>query len=263
MNVVISTPQKADTFCAMFHHMKAFTEHVNVMFESDHMFLQSMDSAHVSVFEYNLPGVWFDKYEHSHGSAIPLGLNSTLLFKILNTRDKTQTITLVFDPENNDKLYISFTSDNKAVFDKHFELPLMDLEYELMSIPVMDCDAEFSVPSGTFASLVGQLKMFGDTIDIECSEEKIEMNSLSEGLGKMSVNINIEDLDSYAINEGEVMKLSFSLTMLNNICAFSKVAKDMEIKLIKNYPMKIIYSLDSTLEDAKMTFYLAPKINDD
>jgi proliferating cell nuclear antigen PCNA len=243
--------------------MKAFTEHVNVMFESDHMFLQSMDSAHVSVFEYNLPGVWFDKYEHSHGAAIPLGLNSTLLFKILNTRDKTQTIRLIFDPENNDRLSISFTSDNKAVFDKHFEMPLMSLDYELMHIPVMECDAEFSVPSGTFANIVGQLKMFGDTMDIECSEEKIELNSLSDGLGKMSVNINIEDLDSYAINEGDVMKLSFSLTMLNNICAFSKVAKDMEIKLIKNYPMKIIYSLDSTLEDSKMTFYLAPKINDD
>jgi len=98
-------------------------------------------------------------------------------------------------------------------------------------------------------------------MDIECSEEKIELNSLSEGLGKMSVNINIEDLDSYAINEGEVMKLSFSLTMLNNICAYHKVAKEMEIKLIKNFPMKIIYSLG--VEDATMTFYLAPKINDD
>jgi len=263
MNVVLSNTQKADTFCAMFQHMKAFTEHVNIMFESDHMFLQSMDSARVSVFEYNLPSGWFDKYEHTNESAIALGVNSTLLFKILNTRDKMQNITLVFDPENNDKLYISFTSDSKTVFDKHFELPLMELEYDLMQIPEMECDAEFSIPSVTFSSLVAQLKMFGDTMDIECSEEKIEMISRSEGMGKMNVNINIEDLDSYAINEGEVMKLSFSLTMLNNICAFSKVAKDMEIKLIKNYPMKIIYSLDSAFEDAKMTFYLAPKINDD
>ena len=261
MNVVLSSPLKADTFSAMFQHMKAFAENVNVMFEEDHMYLQSMDSSHVSVFEYNLPSGWFDKYEHTNGSAIPLVLNSTLLFKILNTRDKSQTITLVFDPENNDKLYISFTSESKTVFDKHFELPLMDLEYELMHIPVMECDAEFSIPSGNFANLVGQLKMFGDTMDIECSEEKIELNSLSEGLGKMSVNINIEDLDSYAINEGEVMKLSFSLAMLNNICAYHKVAKEMEIKLIKNFPMKIIYSLG--LENATMTFYLAPKINDD
>jgi proliferating cell nuclear antigen len=261
MNVVLSTPQKADTFSAMFQHMKAFTEHVNVMFESDHMYLQSMDSARVSVFEYNLPSSWFDKYEHTNDTPIALGVNSTLLFKILNTRDKIQQITLVFDPENNDKLSISFTSENKSVFDKHFELPLMDLEYELMSIPEMECDAEFSIPSANFANLVNQLKMFGDTVDIECSEEKIELMSLSDGLGKMSVNIDIEDLDSYSINEGETMKMSFSLTMLTNICAYHKVAKDMEIKLIKNFPMKIIYYLGD--ENSKMTFYLAPKINDD
>jgi hypothetical protein len=104
--------------------------------------------------------------------------------------------------------------------------------------------------------------LFGDCIDIECSEEKIELKSFAEGMGKMSVNIDIEDLDSYAINEGEEMKLSFSLTMLNNICAYHKVSRNMEIQLMKNYPMKIIYSLDPTLVDAKMTFYLAPKIND-
>jgi hypothetical protein len=263
MNVILSTPLKADTFSAMFQNMKAFTEHINIMFEKDRMYLQSMDSARVSVFEYNLPSTWFDKYEHTNNTAICLGVNSTLLFKILNTRDKIQNITLGFDPSDNDKLFISFTSENKAVFDKHFEMPLMDLEYDLMDIPAMECDAEFSIPSATFSSLVNQLKMFGDTIDIECSEEKIELKSLSEGLGKMSVNIDIEDLDSYAINEGEVMKLSFSLTMLNNICAYHKVAKDMEIKLVKNFPMKIIYSLDSSSEDATMTFYLAPKINDD
>jgi proliferating cell nuclear antigen PCNA len=245
----------------MFQNMKAFTENVNIMFEKDRMYLQSMDSARVSVFEYNLPNTWFDKYEHTNNSAIALGVNSTLLFKILNTRDKIQHITLGFDPENNDKLFISFTSDNKTVFDKHFELPLMDLEYDLMDIPSIECDAEFSIPSATFASLVSQLKMFGDTVDIECSEEKIEMMSLSEGLGKMSVNIDIEDLESYAINEGEVMKLSFSLTMLNNICAYNKVAKDMDIKLVKNFPMKIIYYLGD--EHSKMTFYLAPKMNDD
>jgi len=263
MNVVLSNTIKADTFSAMFQNMKAFTEHINIMFEKDRMYLQSMDSARVSVFEYNLPNTWFDKYEHTNDTAIALGVNSTLLFKILNTREKIQHITLGFDPENNDKLSISFTSDNKAVFDKHFEMPLMDLEYDLMEIPEMECDAEFSIPSATFASLVGQLKMFGETVDIECSEEKIEMKSLSEGLGKMSVNIDIGDLDAYAINEGEEMKLSFSLMMLSNICAYHKVAKNMEIRLVKNFPMKIIYSLDNSLENAKMTFYLAPKINDD
>lgn len=262
MNVIISNSQKAEVFTAMFQHIKGFTEHVNVQFEENRMYLQSMDAARVSVFEFILPSAWFDQYEHSNGSSIPLGINSTLFFKILNMREKNQIIQLIFDPEDNDKLFIHFTSEDKTVFDKHFELPLMDLDYELMAIPDMECDAELTIPAVTFAGLVGQLRLFGDCIDIECSEEKIELKSFAEGMGKMSVNIDIEDLDSYAINEGEEMKLSFSLTMLNNICAYHKVSRNMEIQLMKNYPMKIIYSLDPTLVDAKMTFYLAPKIND-
>uniref|UniRef100_A0A6C0JFU8 Proliferating cell nuclear antigen PCNA C-terminal domain-containing protein n=1 Tax=viral metagenome TaxID=1070528 RepID=A0A6C0JFU8_9ZZZZ len=261
MNVVISNPVKADTFTSMFQHMKAFTEQVNIMFEKDHMYLQTMDSAHVSVVEYNLPNTWFDNYEHTNTSAIPIGINSTMLFRVLNTREKNQRIVLEFDPDYSDKLTISFTSDDKTLFDKHFEIPLLDLEYELMDIPTSECDAEFSIPSIKFANMVNQLRMFGDTVDIVCSEDKIVMNSLSEGLGKMSVNIDISDLDSYAINEGEVMNISFSLAMMTNICAYHKVAKDMEIKLTKNFPMKVVYFLGS--EDAKMTFYLAPKINED
>jgi hypothetical protein len=103
--------------------------------------------------------------------------------------------------------------------------------------------------------------MFGDTIDIVCSEEKISMNSLSDGFGKMTVNIDIDDLDSFAINEGENIMLSFSLNILNNVCAYHKITKDMEVKFIKNFPMKIIYNLGQ--EDATMTFYIAPKIQDD
>jgi len=269
MNIVISNLQKAETFTAMFQNTKAFTENVNIMFEKERMYLQSMDSTRVSIFEYVLPNTWFDKYEHINEGGISIGLNSVLLYKILSTRDKIQQISLTFDPENNDKLFISFTSDNKAIFDKHFEMPLMDIDEQLMNIPPMESDAEFTIPSGTFASLVGQLRMFGDTIDVVCSEEKIEMNSLSEGFGKMTVNIDIDDLDSYAINEGESINLSFSLNILNNICAYHKVTKNMEVKFIKNFPMKIIYYLDNTLDStldsssAKMTFYLAPKINDD
>jgi proliferating cell nuclear antigen PCNA len=261
MNIIISNPQKAETFTAMFQNTKAFTENINIMFEKERMFLQSMDSSHVSIFEYNLPSSWFDKYEHVDDSGISIGLNSVLLFKILSTRDKSQQISFTFDPENNDKLFISFTSENKSIFDKHFEMPLMEIDDQLMDIPSMECDAEFTVPSVTFASLVSQLKMFGDTIDIVCSEENISMNSLSDGFGKMTVNIDIDDLDSFAINEGENITLSFSLNILNNVCAYHKITKDMEVKFIKNFPMKIIYNLGQ--EDATMTFYIAPKINDD
>ena len=42
---------------------------------------------------------------------------------------------------------------------------------------------------------------------------------------------------------------------------YSKISKDIEIKLTRDYPMKITYLLGD--EHSKMTFYLAPKINDE
>lgn len=261
MNVVLRNPVKAEQFSALFQHIKLFTEHINIMFEKDHMYLQSMDSSRVSVFEIKLQSTWFDVYEHTHNTSIALGVSSTLLFRILNTRDKLQELELVFDDRDSDKLFINFSCDNKAIFDKKFELPLVDLEYELMSIPDSESQAEISINSANFANIINQMKMFGDTLEIECNEEKIMMYSISQESGKMLVEINIDDLTEYSINEGESIKLSFSLNVLHNICMYNKITKDVEIRLTENFPMKITYLLGD--ENSKMVFYLAPKISDD
>jgi proliferating cell nuclear antigen PCNA len=138
-------------------------------------------------------------------------------------------------------------------------VPLIDLEVEYMAIPHIDYVAEFTVPSGVFSGLINQLKMFGDSMDISCSEEKIVLFSNSPDCGKMSVEIKIDDLTSFAINEGEELNLSFSLNFLHNICSFNKLSKEMEIKLATDYPLAIVYDLGS---EGLMKFYLAPKIDD-
>ena len=267
MNIIIRNPQKAECFASLFQHIRLFTEHINIMFEKDKMYLQSMDSSKVSIFEINLPSTWFDVYEHTSVSAIPIGVSSTMLFKILNTRDKSHEMQLLYnscDEHTDDKLYVNFTSNDKSIFDKKFELPLVDIETDLMSIPNTESQAELSISSINFANIINQMKLFGDTLEINCTEENISLHSLSPECGKMLVEINIDDLSSYAINEGENIRLSFSLSILHNICLYNKLVKDIEIHLTENYPMKIIFGLDADTDStAKMTFYLAPKINDD
>jgi len=260
MNITINSTGKAEIFGLLFQYIRLFTEHINVTFDKEKMFMQSMDSARVSVFELSLPSTWFDEYEHNSAASITLGIPATMLFKILNTRDKSQNIQIIYN-EDDDKLFVNFSSNNTSIFNKRFELPLIDLECELMAIPDTESEAEFSIDSTNFANLINQLKIFGDTIEIHCTEDKIILHSISIEAGKMLVDINIDDLTEYSITEGEVMKLSFSLSMLHNICMYNKLSKDVEIHLIKDFPMKIIYALDD--DNAHFTFYLAPKIGDD
>jgi proliferating cell nuclear antigen PCNA len=265
MNIIIKNPIKSEIFALIFQHLKVFTDHVIIMFEKERLYFQSMDSCRISVFELSIPADWFDTYDHTSSGTVPIGLSSTLLFKILNTRDKIQQTEITFDTDNSDFLNINFTSEDKSVFDKRFELPLMDIDNEIMTIPEMESNAEFAIASASFANIISQLKLFGDTIDVQCTEEKIELKSLSDGAGKMAVDIQIEELSEYSIDEGETINLSFTLNTLGNICLYHKIAKEVKIKLIKDYPMQISYNFgtDPASEDTRLIFYLAPKIKDD
>jgi len=266
MNIVIQQIQKADVFAGIFQHIKVFTEQVNILFEKERMYMQTMDGARVSIIEMELPYQWFDVYEHKSATTITLGVNATILYRVLNSREKTQSIRITYGGENGscDKLHIHFTSDNRAEFDKFFEIPLIDLDTDILGIPEIECEAEFALSSPHFSSVINQLQMFGDTMDIECNENKIMLGSTSLESGKMHVEIKIDDLNTFAINEGGNLNVSFSLQYLHNICLYNKLAKEIEIKLSESYPIQIIYDLGGEHgHNGKIKFFLAPKIKDD
>jgi len=262
MNISIVDIQKAEIFAAIFQHIRVFTDNINIMFKSEQMYIQLMDSSHISIIEIVLPNTWFDLYKLTNDVSLTLGINATILFRILNSREKTQAIHIHYENTDSDKLNIEFLSENKNEFNKFFEVPLIDIDTDLLQIPEMEHSAEFTISASHFSNIINQLKLFGDTMEIQCSEEKIVLYSHSQDSGKMSVEIKIDDLTSFSINEGENVKTSFGLTYLNNICLYNKIAKEIEIKITENAPLKIVYLINGQ-PDAKMTFYLAPKIDDD
>jgi len=258
MELVLSPSPKADVFAAVFQHIRLFCDNVNLTFEPERLYMQCMDNAHVSILELYLPAAWFDRYETSGAT---VGLNATYLYRILAAREKEQQIHLV---ANADILHVHLTSaedekKTKTNFDKHFELPLMELDHDTMDIPEIEYTAELSIPSAHFASIVNQLKMFGDTMEIQCSEDRIVLASNSQEQGKMCVEISIDDVSAFAIDEGSDLHLSFSLGYLHNICMYNKMAKEVELKFSETYPMQVAYLLG---QEAKLIFYLAPKIAD-
>ena len=231
-----------------------------------------MDSSHVVIFEIDLPKEWFDVYILKDGTHT-IGIHSVLFYKVLNSRDKSQMIHM--ECENNDSITLRFVGEDKKIFDTHFEIPLVDLEMDMLNIPEIEHQAEFTLMGVTFANLVNQLKNFGDTMKIECSEEKIGLCSFSVEHGKMFAEIPIDDLQEFAIEEGETLNISFGLKYLHDICLYHKLSKQVDIKISSNFPMMIVYKLgtnttenNDTTDSAdtaipKMTFFLAPKVDDD
>ncbi len=273
MNVVVKNKENARIFSALFQNIKLFSEHINLMFNGDRLYAQGMDNSHISIFEISIPKTWFDVYEYtSKNESVVMGISVPLLYKILNTREDIHEIHLKYDESNCDKLYVDLLNptQSKTVFDKHFELPLMEIESELMAIPEIDYAAEFSLVSSNFANLISQLKLFGADLQIKCSEEEIRLISNSNETGNMSVVVPIDDLSLFAINEGEVLNMSFSLTHFNNICAFHKVSNIINLKISDNYPLKATYVLelpkyedDDISKLAHIMVFLAPRVTEE
>ena len=274
MKIILSN--KADIFASIFLNVKNFTDHINIDFNNERMYFQTMDTSHVSIVELTIPSGWFDKYECPETKSI--GISAGIVGKILSLKDKTQILELEV---NEDKLLIHFLNKpgavvdasaptatsastagttNNAIFEKHFEIPLIDIDSQGMTIPEIEYQAEFSLSSTYFADMINQLKIFGDTMEIECSEETITLYSKTQENGKMSVDINIDNLTSFAIEEAASLKLSYSLNYLHLICAFHRLSKYVEVKLCNDYPLQVAYSLG---QDAVLALYLAPKIEED
>lgn len=278
MNIIIKNPIKADIFVSLFQYISKFTENMNLMFEKDRFYMQTINTSHVVILEICLPKEWFDVYEIAEGS-LNIGVNTALFYKVLKKREKTQQIQIQYNGKVDDRLQFFFTTcnteielenkseDKKAkkdedlIFDKDFEIPLIDIEEELLSIPSMDYQAELSLSTDKFANLIGQLKDFGETLEIECSEDKITLSAHSSENGKMITRILIEDLTEFAIEENEKIQMEFALKYLYDICLYQKISKTIEIKISKDFPMRILYPLGAE-QDATFLFYLAPKMAD-
>ena len=75
----------------------------------------------------------------------------------------------------------------------------------------------------------------------------------------LTVHIPVEDLNQFAIAEGDVLNISFSLNHLCKLCTSIKLAQTVDISLGSQYPMALIYNIG---DDSKIAFYIAPKVTD-
>ena len=257
MDIEIYNNVHADAFCSVFQHIKLFTEHINLTFENERLYMQSMDSGHITIVELDLPNTWFDKYSITNNSLV-IGINASIFHKVLTIREKGQHIRLLVDQDKNDRLTIEFTEGSKDSCNKRFEIPLMDIDTDVLAIPDFDPDVLINFDSSKFSTMINQMTIFNDTIDFHCSQDGILCKSCGTEYGKMEVSIGSEFIETSITEE---MQLGYALHKLHDICMYSKLSKTVTILLTENFPIKFIYKIGDT--EGKMMFYLAPKIDND
>jgi proliferating cell nuclear antigen len=297
MHIIIQDKTRAKEFAAIFRGIKTFVDDINISFYSGGtsvggMYVQSMDSSHVMLMEISLPENWFDKYEVP--AAVTLGLKSALLRTIMSAHEATTRIEWAYDAaKGDDKMEIRFNTGTIVVIDekesssassssynKVFEIPLIDIDADTLNIPHTDYVAEITLLSEKFNELISEFSNFGDTLHVEISEEAIFFSAKSQESGSMKVQIDMEEIDAFSIQEGEAVVASFSLRYLKNIATFYRTSKQITLSISPGIPMRLSYPLfnnhnlteeatkEVTEEEEKtkpmgIHFFLAPKLDDD
>jgi proliferating cell nuclear antigen PCNA len=258
MKLIISDKHKKELFIALFKTLKNCTSILNLIFDKDKLQIQGMDKSHVCLFNVVMIGSWFNEYILDEKCNI--SFDSQIFYTILCIKQESNII-IHYEDSDPDHLNLELICNKETIkgeFNKYFKIPLVNYEYELMELPVVEYDAEFIISSKHICEIVSQMITFGDDLQIKCSEDKIEL--ITNGIaGEMMVNIPIDDLNEYSIVEDESIDLKYSISYVNKMCLTNNISTDISFQLSSDFPMKIIYNLGN---ESSLVFFIAPKIND-
>jgi proliferating cell nuclear antigen len=257
MRFTIENKQKIEIFVSIFQILKNWSSHISMLFEQERLYIQLMDKSHVCLADIELKDKWFTTFNCTSKQTI--FVDSTQFAILMNYALKNVSVEIIYDEDvDADKLYINFLSGKSKGFDHFFELTLQDIDEEGLGIPEVDYDVEFTIDSKKIVDVLSELNTFGEELNIKCTENVIELNASGEST-KLKVNIPIEDLDEYAIAEGETISISFSLNHLCKMCLSMKLCSSIRVGISSQYPISFHYDLG---DDSKAVFFMAPKVQD-
>lgn len=259
MKIAIVNKEKIDMFIAMFQLLKSCTSAVTLRFNVDKLYIQGMDKAHVCLFDITIQRNWFNKYDMGIEDT-ELSVDCNCINAIISRIQDGNILEFEYNDTDPDKLDINLIHDKdvKGDYNRYFRIPLLDLENELLDIPTVDYDAELTLSCKQLIDLTSQLIIFGDDLNIKCSEELLELSAHGD-MGEMKVNIAIDDLKEFAICEGEEINLAYSLNYVHKMCLTNKLVSNVELSFSATYPMRIKYDLGA---ESSIMFFLAPKVSE-
>jgi proliferating cell nuclear antigen PCNA len=259
MRLIIENKSKLEAFVSIFQLLKNWSSHISMHFEKDKLYIQSMDKSHICLADIEIKDKWFSEFDCLCNNKISVDSNHFAI--LMNYALKHDKLELKYEDENDpDKLYINFLNEKekKGSFNHFFELNLFNADEDNLGIPKLDYDVEFTIEAKKLVEVFAELNTFGQDLHIKCSENVVELNSHGDST-KLKINIPVDDLDEYAISEGEEISMSFSLSHLCKMCLSIKLCSTINVSLNGEYPMSLIYNLG---DDSKVAFYIAPKISD-
>ena len=142
----------------------------NITFDAEGIRIITMDKSHTVLAHMMLYAKEFEHY-HCEKEKIIIGVNMIHLFKLINSIDNDDTLTIYIDSEDyNDGIvsYLSLRFENESIMQcKTQKLRLIEPDKEEMIYPDVAFSSIINLPSSDFQKIIRDLSSISDRVEIE------------------------------------------------------------------------------------------------
>ena len=237
-------------FRTLMTALKDILLETNITFQKDGIRIVNMDKSHTILVHLFLKADNFEEYVCEHEKII-IGVNMFHLFKLINSIDNDDTLTIYIEKEDYSDGIVSFlglkfeNGDIKQC--KTQKLRLIEPDTEELDVPDVTFSSVINLPSSDFQKIVRDLSCISDKLEIKsvgnelifkCAGQfaKAEIRR-TESDGNMEF---IQKQDSSKIIQGE-----FSLKNLSYFIKCTNLCNQIEMYLENDLPLVVKYNVAS------------------
>jgi len=249
-NVLTIKTVQITPFRTLMTALKDILLETNITFEPDGMRITNMDKSHTILVHLFLGAQNFEFYECKQEKII-IGVNMFHLFKLINTIESEETLTIYI--ENSDYVdgivsHLTLKYENGSVKQcKTHKLRLIEPEPEELTYPDVTFSSIINLPSCDFQKIIRDLSCISDKLEIKSVGNELIFKCSgpfasaeihrAESDGSMGF---ISKQDSSKIIQGE-----FSLKNLGYFIKCTNLCQQIEVYLENDLPLVVKYNVAS------------------
>lgn len=247
--LTIKTVQIAP-FRTLMTALKNILLETNITFQKDGIRIINMDKSHTILVYLFLPADRFEQYECEYDKIV-IGVNMFHLFKLVNTIDNDDTLTMYIEREDySDGIVqnLGLRFENGEIKQcKTQKLRLIEPETEELKYPEVEFSSVLNLPSADFEKIVRDLSVISDTLEIRSVGSELIFRCAgpfasaeirrTESDGSMEF---VQKQDPSKIIQGE-----FSLKNLGYFIKCTNLCNQIEMFLENEIPLVVKYNVAS------------------
>ena len=247
--LTIKTVQIAP-FRTLMTALKNILLETNISFQKDGIRIINMDKSHTILVYLFLPADRFEVYECLHDKIV-IGVNMFHLFKLVNTIDNDDTLTMYIEEEDYSEGIVQnlgLKFENGEIKQcKTQKLRLIEPEAEELKYPEVEFSSVLNLPSADFEKIVRDLSVISDTLEIRSVGSELIFRCAgafataevrrTESDGSMEF---VQKQDPTKVIQGE-----FSLKNLGYFIKCTNLCNQIEMYLENEIPLVVKYNVAS------------------